>query len=157
MSLVKRSRKLRRADATHEPFFADQHPLPERRHRGAELRPRFDVVFEYLDLDEALDDVDLVITGEGSLDHQTPRGKVPAEVASRAAARGIPTVAIAGTLGAGVEANRAAGIDGWMSAMDRPMDLTTAIEECSELVRNATAQMLRFVVVGQRLAGRVSG
>lgn len=123
---------------------------------GAELRPRFDVVFEYLDLDRALDGVDLVITGEGSLDQQTPRGKVPAEVASRAAARGIPTVAIAGTLGTGVEANRAAGIDGWMSAMDRPMDLTTAIEECSELVRRATAQMLRFVVVGRRLADRAA-
>lgn len=118
---------------------------------GAELRPRFDVVFEFLDLEAALDGVDLVITGEGSLDHQTPRGKVPAEVARRASARGIPTVVIAGTIGAGVEANRAAGIAGWMSAVDRPMDLPTAIEECSALVRRATAQMLRFVVVGQHL------
>ncbi len=119
---------------------------------GATLTPRFDVVFEYIDLDAALDGADLVLTGEGSLDHQTPKGKIPAEVAARATARGVPTVAIAGTLGAGVEDNLAAGIDGWLSAMHRPMELVTAIEECAELVRQATAQVLRLIEIGGRVA-----
>ncbi len=119
---------------------------------GATLTPRFEVVFEFLDLDSALDGADLVLTGEGSLDQQTPNGKIPAEVAARATARGVPTVAIAGTLGVGVEDNFAAGIDGWLSAMHRPMELATAIDECADLVRQATAQVLRLIAVGERMA-----
>ena len=38
----------------------------------------------------------LVITGEGSLDEQTLRGKAPAGVAAAARAAGIPVVAVAG-------------------------------------------------------------
>jgi glycerate kinase len=121
---------------------------------SAALTPRFEVVERFFDLDASLAGVDLVLTGEGSLDHQTPNGKIPAEVAGRAAARGIPTVAIAGTVGAGADANLAAGLDGWISAMHRPMELATAIEECAELVREATTQVLRLVAVGERLATR---
>ena len=50
---------------------------------------------------EALSGADLVITGEGRLDAQTARGKLPFQVLRRAAALGIPTLAIAGQLGPG--------------------------------------------------------
>jgi hypothetical protein len=40
----------------------------------------------------------VVLTGEGRLDSQTPTGKAPAEVAARAATRGVPCIAIAGTV-----------------------------------------------------------
>ena len=43
-----------------------------------------------------LDGIDLVITGEGSLDWQSLEGKVVAGVAMRAQERGIPVIAIAG-------------------------------------------------------------
>ncbi|MEM0999714.1 MAG: glycerate kinase [Bacteroidota bacterium] len=41
---------------------------------------------------------DLILTGEGHLDAQTARGKVVAEVATQAAALGIPALAVAGTV-----------------------------------------------------------
>ncbi|MGL4591601.1 MAG: glycerate kinase family protein, partial [Aestuariivirga sp.] len=66
---------------------------------GATLHPRYDIVMRYLAFDELLGQADLVITAEGSLDGQTPFGKIPAEVGRRARAFGIPVVALAGTIG----------------------------------------------------------
>ncbi|MDQ3042181.1 MAG: glycerate kinase, partial [Acidobacteriota bacterium] len=65
---------------------------------GAELHSRFDIVFKYFKLDEALEDADLVITAEGGLNFQTPNGKIPSEVARRAKERNLPVLAIAGSL-----------------------------------------------------------
>ena len=48
---------------------------------GAKIRPGFDVVAESVGLEQKIKDVDLVITGEGSLDRQTLEGKTPAGVA----------------------------------------------------------------------------
>ena len=48
---------------------------------GAKIRQGFDVVAESVGLETKIKDVDLVITGEGSLDRQTLEGKTPAGVA----------------------------------------------------------------------------
>jgi glycerate kinase len=48
---------------------------------GAEVRPGFDVVAEAAGLESKMKDVDVVITGEGSLDRQTLEGKTPSGVA----------------------------------------------------------------------------
>jgi glycerate kinase len=52
-------------------------------------------------LDEALDAADVVITGEGSFDHQSLRGKVVSGVAEAARDRGLPCLVIAGRVSAG--------------------------------------------------------
>jgi glycerate kinase len=65
---------------------------------GARLVPGACAVCDLIGLDAAMDRARVAITGEGRLDSQTPTGKAPAEVALRAAARGIPCVAIAGTV-----------------------------------------------------------
>lgn len=48
---------------------------------GATLHPRYDIIMKYMDLNKLLLKCDLVFTAEGSIDFQTPRGKIPAEVA----------------------------------------------------------------------------
>ncbi|HET7820111.1 MAG TPA: glycerate kinase [Ornithinibacter sp.] len=65
---------------------------------GAERRSGVDVVLDLVGLDDALTGADLVITGEGALDAQTLAGKAVAGVARRAAAHGIPVVAVCGRL-----------------------------------------------------------
>ena len=54
------------------------------------------LVFELIGLDEALDDCDLVLTGEGSFDEQSLDGKGPFAVVAAANACGIPAMVIAG-------------------------------------------------------------
>jgi glycerate kinase len=63
---------------------------------GATIRPGFDVVAESTGLEAKMKDVDLVITGEGSLDRQTLEGKTPAGVARFARKLGKRVYAIVG-------------------------------------------------------------
>ncbi len=63
---------------------------------GARIRPGFDVVAEAVRLESKMKDVDLVITGEGSLDRQTLEGKTPAGVARLARKLGKQVFAIVG-------------------------------------------------------------
>src|SRR5437660_5397667 len=63
---------------------------------GAKIRPGFDVVAEAVALESKMKDVDLVITGEGSLDRQTLEGKTPAGVARLARKLGKPVFAFVG-------------------------------------------------------------
>ncbi|MEU3553268.1 glycerate kinase [Streptomyces fragilis] len=65
---------------------------------GARFRPGIEVLMEVVGFAAELERADLVITGEGSLDAQTLRGKAPAGVAAAAGAAGIPVVAVCGRL-----------------------------------------------------------
>jgi glycerate kinase len=63
---------------------------------GATIRPGFDVVAEAVGLESKMKEIDVVITGEGSLDRQTLEGKTPAGVARLARKLGKKVFAIAG-------------------------------------------------------------
>src|SRR5213075_2678178 len=63
---------------------------------NATVCPGFDVVAESIGLESKMKDVDLVITGEGSLDRQTLEGKTPAGVARLARKLGKRVFAIVG-------------------------------------------------------------
>ncbi|WP_437053818.1 glycerate kinase [Streptomyces sp. enrichment culture] len=118
---------------------------------GARLLPRFDVLLGHLDLDARLARADLVLTAEGALDHQTPRGKVPAEVARRAKLHGRPVLALAGTLGEG--AHDVPGVDACHGIMPAPMALSDALVRAAELLTDATERALRMILLGSRLPG----
>ncbi|MFB8349004.1 glycerate kinase family protein [Streptomyces niveus] len=123
---------------------------------GARLLPRFDVLLDRLDLDARLARADLVITAEGALDHQTVRGKIPAEVASRAHAAGVPVFVLAGTIGPGAHMVRAIGVDAYSAILPAPMSLPEAIEGSREILADATERSLRIVALGTRLAVRAA-
>jgi len=63
---------------------------------GAKIRPGFDVVAETVKLEAKMKDVDVIITGEGSLDRQTLEGKTPAGVARLGRKLGKRVFAIVG-------------------------------------------------------------
>ena len=65
---------------------------------GAQLSPGFDLVAGIIGLKEAIEDADLVITGEGSIVTQSLMGKAPAGVAAMARAAGKRVVAFCGRL-----------------------------------------------------------
>lgn len=121
---------------------------------GAKLHPRFDIIQEYLDFDRLLAQADLVITAEGSLDGQSPYGKVPCEVGRRAEALGIPTIALAGTIGRGVDLTFSHGISAFASILKRPCTLEEAIRDGEKLLRRAAEDAIRMMLVGLRLSGQ---
>ena len=77
---------------------------------GGRVVPGIGLVRELTGLDRALDEVDLVITGEGSFDAQSLRGKVVSGVAASARDRGLPCVVLAGQASTGRREAAAAGI-----------------------------------------------
>jgi glycerate kinase len=64
---------------------------------GGSRRSGTDLILDLVGFHDRLDGARLVVTGEGSLDAQTLRGKAPAGVAAAAAAAGVRTVAVCGT------------------------------------------------------------
>lgn len=118
---------------------------------GARLLPRFDVLLDHLDLDARLARADLVVTAEGALDHQTPRGKVPAEVARRAKLFGRPVLALAGTIGEGAHQVAAVGVDAYSAILPAPVSLHEALGRGAEFLTDATERALRMVLLGARL------
>lgn len=115
------------------------------------LYPRYDIVMQYLDVDDYLRNADLVITAEGSLDGQTPFGKVPAEIARRAKEAGVPVVALAGTIGKGVRLNFECGIDAFASILTRPCSLEDAISLAPKLLARAAEDAVRMIMIGMNL------
>lgn len=67
---------------------------------GATMAGGAGAVADAIGLGDALAGADLVITGEGRFDGQSAAGKVPSEVAARAAAAGVPVALVAGAIDA---------------------------------------------------------
>lgn len=63
---------------------------------NAKLVNGIDYFLQLTGFDEALQNADMVITGEGSIDEQTLQGKAPFGVAFKAKEKNIPVIALAG-------------------------------------------------------------
>ncbi|MBO4163155.1 glycerate kinase family protein [Micromonospora antibiotica] len=85
---------------------------------GGRCESGIDLVSRAIGLEAALDDCDLVITGEGSFDHQSLRGKVVAGVAGAARDRGVPCVVLAGRVSTGRREAASAGVTEAYSLVD---------------------------------------
>ena len=117
------------------------------------LRAGVDIVLDQVGLNEQLEGADLVITGEGQLDFQTVYHKAPIGVAWRAKERGIPVIAISGSLGPGFEDVHPEGIDAVASIVCAPMSLDEASTRSGELIADAAAEAMRFMKVGGKVFG----
>ncbi len=109
---------------------------------NATIRSGADFIMDVVGFDELLSRASLVLTGEGSWDAQSAGGKVPAAVATRAAAHGVPTVIFAGRV---QDANTPLP-DGVLAAVpivDPATDLDTALAEGAHNLEHAVAETLQ--------------
>jgi len=116
---------------------------------GAELRRGVDLMLELVDLDGKLTGADLVLTGEGQIDFQTAHGKAPAGVGAAAKARGIPCIAIAGSLGEEFGDLHTAGIDAAFSLCPGPLTLEEAMSHATDYLTHAAEQAVRAFLTGR--------
>lgn len=65
---------------------------------GGTIQSGIDAVLDVTGFDRQLEGADLVITGEGRIDSQSADGKVVSGVARRTRAKGVPLIAIAGSI-----------------------------------------------------------
>ena len=110
----------------------------------ATFRPGIEVVAELVGLDEALQDADLAVTGEGRLDGQTLRGKTPAGVLRLAQRHGVPVVAVAGSLGEGYDALYQQGLAAAFSLVPGPLSLEEALAQAEGLLERTARDIGRL-------------
>jgi glycerate kinase len=115
---------------------------------NAELKMGFEIIREAVSLDERLSvGFDLVITGEGQMNDQTVRGKLPASLARVAKKFEIPVVALVGSMGEGVELVYESGIDAVFSILTKPMTLEEAMASSREELSKTLENVLRLFQV----------
>lgn len=100
-----------------------------------------DLILQYSGFADALQEADLVITGEGQMDAQTIHGKGPMGVARMAQQQGVPTIAIVGGLNVRDDVLHDAGLQAVVPIVTGPMSLDMAIEHAAELVERAALRL----------------
>lgn len=110
------------ADATRNFFGKDHKDSPGAGAAGglgfaflsylnAQLEPGIDLILKAINLEEEVKDSDIVVTGEGRMDHQTAMGKAPIGVAKLAKKYGNRVLAFAGGVTKDAVVCNQAGID----------------------------------------------
>ena len=118
---------------------------------NAEVESGIGLVCRELGFEECLMGADLVITAEGRVDASTIYDKAPVGVARRAKARGIPVIAMAGSLGTGYEEVYQHGIDAVVPVLNRPMRFEESISRTYELLHSATERTMRLLKTGRSI------
>lgn len=120
----------------------------------AQLRPGCAIIAQTIGLEAAIQDADLVITGEGRIDEQTVFGKTPAGVAAIAQKYGKPVIAIAGSLGRNANVVHQHGIDAIFSVLSRPCTLQEAVDEAQHNLFATARNAACMLAMGQGLAAQ---
>ncbi|WP_155373226.1 glycerate kinase family protein [Catellatospora vulcania] len=108
---------------------------------GGTVASGIDLVRELTGLDEVLENVDLVITGEGSFDHQSLRGKAISGLAGAARDLGVPCVVLAGRVTTGRREQGAAGVTEAYALVDHFGSVELALGEAARGLREIAARL----------------
>jgi glycerate 2-kinase len=110
---------------------------------GARVRPGIEMILDLVELGRNLLGAKLVVTGEGSLDRQSLRGKAPVGVSRRAQKHGVPTFAVAGVSTLTSTEARAGGFAGVRTLNELEHDLLRCSEDAANLLTRVTEQLIR--------------
>lgn len=108
---------------------------------GGRVTSGINLVTNLIGLDRELDIADLVITGEGSFDHQSLRGKVVAGIAAGAQERGLPCVVLAGRNETGQREASAAGVTETHTLVEHFGNVETALTEPARGLRELAGRL----------------
>jgi glycerate 2-kinase len=113
----------------------------------AEMRRGVDVAMSASHFADKIVGADYVLTGEGSVDAQTARGKTLLGVAEVAAQHGVPVIAFAGRVGDGAEALYSVGLSALVPIVQGVSDLSRALAEGPENLERAVATTCRVLAL----------
>lgn len=94
----------------------------------ASLSPGVELILDAINLSDALNGADIVVTGEGQLDRQTAMGKAPVGVAKLAKAHGAKVLAFSGSVTKEAVACNQAGMDAFFPILRRIVTLEEAMD-----------------------------
>ena len=113
----------------------------------AKLVRGFDLVASVTRLEQKIENADIVITGEGKVDGQTPFGKTAFGVAQLAKNHKKPVILVAGTIAEGAEVLYSMGVSAMMSVINKPMTLEEALKTTPHLLENTGESIARMLTI----------
>jgi glycerate 2-kinase len=100
-----------------------------------------EMIFAAVDLPGALAEADLVLTGEGSFDFQSVRGKVAGGVARAATEHGVPCLVLAGQVSLGRQEAAGAGVEAAYSVAEQAGSVEAAMERPGDRLAELAARV----------------
>jgi glycerate kinase len=110
---------------------------------GAQRVPGIATVMDIVGFGELLSGTDLVVTGEGSLDWQSLRGKVVSGVAQAAMERGVPVIVLAGQVLVGRRELSALGVEAAYPVADGPAEVAASLAHPAERLADLAERIAR--------------
>jgi glycerate kinase len=107
------------------------------------MRPGIELILDLIELDRRLAGARAALTGEGSLDQQSLRGKAPVGVCRRAGARHVPTFAVAGVSTLNPTEAHTAGFAGVYTLRNTEPDERRSLRRAAALLTTVTEQLAR--------------
>lgn len=114
---------------------------------GARITPGFDLISNTLQVEELIknEKFDLIITGEGQINHQTIFGKLPYGIARLGKKYQIPVIALAGSIESGYENLYEEGLTSALSIVSGPMDLSYSMEHADQLLYDSAVRLMKVL------------
>lgn len=112
---------------------------------NADLQRGGELLVEILKLEDSVKDTDLLITGEGGINHQTRFGKTPVAVSRVGKKHGIPTIALTGSLNKGYETIYEEGVMAVFSIIPQLTSLEAALENGEENLRSLSTNIATII------------
>ena len=106
---------------------------------NGELTPGIQLILNAVHLEDEIKNANVVVTGEGRLDHQTAMGKAPVGVAKLGKKYGAKTIAFAGSVTKDAVACNEAGIDAFFPIVRGISTLQEAMEPATAKANMAAA------------------
>ena len=110
-----------------------------------ELLPGADLLLDSVGFEGLLAEADMVFTGEGRIDWQSARGKVPGSVAKRCKRAGVPCIALCGSIGKGAERLYEQGVTAIFSAVKGVSTFEEVAQTSEEDMAFLTDSVLRLL------------
>ena len=114
-----------------------------------EMRPGIQLLLETIGFEGIIADADLVVTGEGRIDFQSVRGKVPYGIGMAAKKAGVPAIVIAGDMGKGYDAIYGCGIEAVFSINHLAKPYQEVRERSPEDLQDTARNLARFWRIGR--------
>lgn len=112
---------------------------------NSSLQSGIETILDIAKFDSLIKDCDLVITGEGKIDTQSLRGKVPIGVARRAKKVDVPVLCIVGSIGEGIEDVYNQGITSIISINNQPLDFSVSKSKSVENLSITMDNLVRLL------------
>ncbi|MEG0475426.1 MAG: glycerate kinase, partial [Carnobacterium sp.] len=116
---------------------------------GGKLQNGGELVSGLVGLADEVRNADLVITGEGGINHQTIYGKTPICVAKIAQRYQVPVIAIAGRLSGDYEAIYEHGVTAVFSILSEITSLESALETGYENIKQTAQNIAAVIKIGK--------